>query len=98
MFVSLLREYYENGMITEVFCLKNIEVESMPGKVRISTFASIDLHNLEPGDKGKCLDLKCPLAHICPRDGTFKSAEVFSSRLNELDFLPDESQREIHLE
>lgn len=85
-------------MITEVFCLKNIEAEHTSGKVRISTYASIDPHNLEPGDKGKCLDLRCPLAHVCPRDGIFTSSEYLSSRLNELEFLPNETKNIVHLE
>ncbi len=76
-------------MIKEVYCVKNTEVENPSRRVRISTYASMNPHNLEPGDMGKCLDFKCPLLKTCNQKGVFNTVGDNDHRFAELEFFPE---------
>ena len=77
-------------MIVEILCVTNIEVETPPRTVRISTYAAMNPHNLESGDGGVCLDLRCPLLARCNQKGIIKESGN-NGRFPEMEFHPEDA-------
>ncbi len=77
-------------MIIEIPCISNIKVETPLRLVRISTYATMDPHNLENGDKGRCLDLRCPSLAFCCQKGVIKEVDN-RGRFPKMEFHPDDT-------